>query len=108
MNRLEYLFTCLSEECNEVGKIASKSARFGPYDYHPKHEVTNNRLLALELNDLFAVIEMIVEEGIELPHLQDVLMIDQKKRKVERYLKLHLQDNAEPDEMVQAALAGKL
>lgn len=31
----EYLLMCLSEECNEIGKVASKIFRFGQNDFDP-------------------------------------------------------------------------
>ena len=64
MNKKEYLLTCLSEECAEIQQAVSKALRFGLDNYDPKDSFINEAAIRWELNDLQAVKEMLVEEGI--------------------------------------------
>lgn len=69
MNTSEHLLTCLSEECVEVSKDIHKALRFGLDDrnvLNPEGPTNRERIID-ELNDLFAVVEMLMQEGI-LPH----------------------------------------
>lgn len=74
MNRTEHLLACLAEEAAEVGLAVGKALRFGLDDGYPQESTTNADDIARELNDLFAVAEMLEECGA-LPKrglLQDV------------------------------------
>ena len=93
MNTTEHLLTCGQEESGEVAvaalgvaKAFSKSLRFGLDDVHPERRLTALQVLVAELNDLEAVIEMLQEEGVELPGLHDRTAIDRKKEKVKKYM----------------------
>lgn len=85
MNRTEHLLTCLSEECAEVAQRTSKALRFGLAETQPAHILTNAQRIVIELNDLLAVVEMLIEEGA-LPLIGDREAIAGKKAKVEKYL----------------------
>ena len=93
MNAIEHLLTCGQEESGEVAvaalavaKAFSKSLRFGLDDIHPERKITAAQVLVAELNDLEAIVEMLQEEGIELPGLHDRTEIDRKKEKVRKYM----------------------
>ena len=63
MNRQQYLLTCVSEECHEVGQRAIKQARFGDQQCQPKKgdgpEYPPNHARTLEeFLQLVAVMEM--------------------------------------------------
>lgn len=83
MNRLEHLLFIVAEECAEVTQCASKCARFG-VDGWELGQPTNQQRLWKELNDLFAVVDMLGTEcgvgGF------DVAAMQAKKEKVEKFL----------------------
>lgn len=87
MTRTEHLLTCLSEECAEVAQRASKAMRFGIHDKQDGQALTNSERIVQELNDLIAVVDMLVEEQA-LPELYMSLPeIRAKKARVEKFLK---------------------
>lgn len=83
MDKKEHLLIKLIEECNEVGKVCSKSLLFGLDNGHPDRRKSNKEDLCDELNDLFAVVEML-HEFIEWRIDRDAVQL--KKAKVERYM----------------------
>lgn len=62
MNRNEHLLACLAEEAAEVGQAIGKALRFGLTDGRTP-DTTNADDIARELNDLFAVAEMLEDCG---------------------------------------------
>lgn len=70
MTTIEHLLQKLQEECNEVGKEASKCNLFGVDDKNAveiksdPNWPTNRELLAQEIDDLIGVIEMLQSRGI--------------------------------------------
>ena len=64
MDKKEHLLTCLTEECAEVQQAVAKALRFGLGDGYPGTDRTNEGDLLNELNDLFAVVEMLRDVGI--------------------------------------------
>jgi hypothetical protein len=80
MNRTEHLLFKLAEECAEVTQEASKAAIFGMDEVMPGQPLTNRERVMRELNDLFAIAEM-----LGLQHV-DRAAIEAKKRKVEHYM----------------------
>lgn len=90
MNRSEHLLTCLSEECNEVGQRVSKALRFGLTEVQRGQPLNNAERIVDELNDLFAVIAILIEEGI-LPDFLDgsgEALTDAKRAKINRYMEI--------------------
>lgn len=84
MNRLQYLLTKLAEEANEVGQIALKTQQFGVDEKMPGQDFTNAERTHQELNDLFAIVDMLNEEfnfGFNI----DGAHIHNKKKKVNKY-----------------------
>jgi len=94
MNRVEYLFTVLSEECAEVTQASSKILRFGLANHHRGNDSSNDNRLVEEFYDIMAVFEMLQADGI-LP-VWDKLDVDlqkkHKKDKVEKYMKQYSND----------------
>ena len=87
INRTQHLLTCLIEECSEIQKDACKSLRFGLDDMNPRTEVKNRQAIAMEINDLLAIVEMLEEDSIvDLDLIGDRKAIDSKKVKVEHYM----------------------
>ena len=84
MTRKEHLLVCLSEECNEVIHALSKTLRFGPDEIWPKLDQSNIERVRIELNDLFAVANMLEAEGFDLSiNASDMVA---KQAKVEKYI----------------------
>lgn len=87
MNVQEHLLTCLAEECAEVAQACSKALRFGLEDKGPNHTLTNAEYISKELTDIFAVIELLVEEGgAALPNPYNQVEIDAKKERVRKFM----------------------
>ncbi len=85
MNRVEYLLTKLAEECVEVAHRCHKAQCFGLDDVEKSQDATNIDLINFELNDLFAVVEMLNEED----HIDLKLerhYIEHKKEKVRKWM----------------------
>lgn len=88
MTREEHLLVILTEECAEVIKETSKALRFGLDDHKPGQYKTNRERITAELNDLFAVIAMLVDdETFKSKELAEIEFMEAKRRKVEYYLK---------------------
>lgn len=91
MTRKEHLLTILSEECAEVSQRASKALRFGVSEVQPEQPLNNAQRIVEEFNDLFAVVEMLKNEGVlNEKELITRESIDAKQQKVEKFLKLSL------------------
>lgn len=84
MTKIEHLLVCLSEECSEIQKNCSKALRFGLNDCKPRSKKTNEALIAEELSDLQAIVEMLKGEGLHLQTYQH--SIDKKQTKVLKYI----------------------
>ena len=81
MTRQEQLLVILMEECAEVSQRASKALRFGltdPAGKEPDQPYTNKDRLLMEINDLYAVIDMTFDK--EGPYLSPMLIQDKKKK----------------------------
>lgn len=101
MNSLQHLLLKLSEEANEVGQIASKCMQFGLLERHPDSSENNKQRLHAELNDFFAIVEML-NLNFDLGFKPDQKAIAAKMNKVYKYgeysISLGLVTNAVPYE----------
>lgn len=85
MNKVEYLFQCLQEECNEVGQAVSWAVRFGLDDKYDGQE-DNKTKIHKELNDLLAVVtELQKLDAIPFP-IMDYGLIIEKQVKIQTYM----------------------
>lgn len=84
MNRKEHLLVILMEECAEFQQAIAKVLRFGLFSEY--EGVENLQQIRFELNDILAIIAMLNEESIIID--MNVEMMERKKEKVEKYLKL--------------------
>ena len=96
IRRLKRLFH-LAEECSEVIKIASKSARFGDAYHNPVTGNTNKQELRQECADL---VEVMGNNNIVMDNEFADMMID-KKAKVRKWVKI---EEESLNSLVQAAL----
>jgi hypothetical protein len=84
----QFLLTKLAEECAEVAQRAIKQQQFGGHEVQEGQELTNRERLLNEYNDLVAMVEFLREFG-EIPESENLaLVIEQKRFKVNKYLKL--------------------
>lgn len=87
----QYLLGCLAEECGEVIQIREKIARFGIGDVwdnkekNPDGHSLRDRLL-FELNDVYAVAEMLEELVDGTPTAPNTALMDKKRARVLRYM----------------------
>lgn len=83
MTETEHLLDVAIEECAEIIQRVTKAKRFGLREVQPAQDLSNAQRIAYEVNDLIAVIDML------LPQLdwQDDEAIEAKKAKVEKYLR---------------------
>lgn len=85
MNRQEHLLVIFAEECSEIAKEVSKALRFGLYDFDPNDpELTNLGRIQKEFNQLMAVRDMLLNEGIYI--CDDKTVKHDKRANVEKYL----------------------
>lgn len=84
MTEQEWLLICLMEECSEVSHRISKALRFGLEEVQPNQSFDNSQRIALELDDLMAVVDMLqCMSVIELPNADNQAA---KKAKVKKYM----------------------
>jgi hypothetical protein len=87
MNSKEHLFECLSEECAEVIQAICKTNRFAIDGHYPDGR-SNVDVVVYELNDVFAVVELLIESGVDLTQVLNREQIEAKKIKVKEMMKL--------------------
>ncbi len=86
MNAQEYMLVALIEECNEIAQAASKCLRFGLKDHGPFSELNNLELLQLEVNDFYAIKD-ILEDQHNIMLFRDPKLIEKKKIRFEDFKK---------------------
>ena len=88
MNATEHLLTCLAEEGAEITHRSTKCLRFGMTDRNVLNPTgpTNEEHLVGELNDLMAVIELLIEAGVLPEEWQDMALQQAKKDKVQKFM----------------------
>lgn len=87
---VDHLLTILMEECGEVIQEASKAKRFGVDEVCKQktvqgHGEPNKDRVHRELVDVFAIMEMLSDEGLFEPEIYRD-QIDRKKQKVKEYM----------------------
>jgi hypothetical protein len=85
MTKNELLLTILAEECVETAQRATKSIRFGIDEIQKNQELNNSERLIYEFNDIYAVMEMLLEEGV-ISTIIDRDAIEKKKQKILKYM----------------------
>lgn len=92
MSELEYLMICLGEEGTEVSQAASKIARFGLGNHYKETDPTNLDNFITEVNDVFAVVELLQEHAnqfhcdLRLTNIRDQSLIDAKKQRLTKFI----------------------
>lgn len=86
MNKTEYLLDCLAEECCEVAVRVSKALRFTLEEAQPGQRFTNRERITQELIDLYAIVELLVDDKIINDPTRYPELFDIKKMKVHRFM----------------------
>ena len=84
MNPKEYALTCFAEEAMEVAHAAMKVLRFTENDSHTIGGPTNLENLQKEMNELFAMMEVL--DGFDIHLCADERLIKQKRDRYSDYL----------------------
>lgn len=85
MNQLQHLLIKLAEEGAEVAQIALKTSQFGADEIMPGQPLNNFQRCHQELDDLFAMVEMLNDQ-YQFGYVQSRDRIEAKKVKVRKYL----------------------
>ena len=81
----------LQEECAEAIVEVSKCRRFGLDSVHYKTGVRHNTMLEIELGDVLAMIDILVEQGVvDRDGLE--LATEEKKRKLQEWSKIYVKN----------------
>ncbi len=85
LNRKELLLEVCAEECSETAVRCSKAIRFTLQEIEKGQPLTNAERIIQEFNDIAALMELMVDEGM-LDRVVDVDYIAAKKAKVEEWI----------------------
>lgn len=64
MTEQECLLICFIEECGEAIQAATKMLRFGTHEYYPGTTISNVDQLNKEVDDVFALVDMLTDRGV--------------------------------------------
>ena len=62
--QIEEALGILQEECAEVIVEVSKIRRFGIDNVHYKTKMTHNEMLEMEVGDVLAMVDILIEQGV--------------------------------------------
>ena len=88
MNRIEEVLGILQEECAEVVQAVSKCNRFGLDNRKPGKPLTNAEHLEVELGDLLAMVDILLEQGV-LKQANLDTAIKNKKEKLKKWSNIY-------------------
>lgn len=78
----------LQEECAEVIQEVSKCNRFGLDSLHYQTGIKHSTMLEIEVGDVLALIDILIEQGILDQDRLDIA-VESKKRKLEKWSKIY-------------------
>jgi len=87
LTREQYLLTKLAEEAAEIAQMALKTQQFGLNEVRAGQDLTNKQRLIGELNDLFAIVEILNDE-YDLGFKPDYDATMKKIEKIKKYYAL--------------------
>jgi hypothetical protein len=79
-NKIKEALGILQEECAEVIVEVSKCNRFGIDSLHYKTGLTHNTMLEMEVGDVLALIDVLIEQGVLDQHKLEIA----KQNKIEK------------------------
>jgi len=86
MNRKEMLLVQLAEEASELAQEVSKCLRFGCTEKMDGHEFNNIERVQNEFNDVYALMRILIGEGVVKAPIIRQNRISRKRIKVAKYL----------------------
>lgn len=86
--KIQEALDLLQEECAEVIVEASKIRRFGLNTKHYKKDLTHAEMLEIEVGDVLALIDILVEQGVLSPERLAVAK-ENKKLKLHQWSNLY-------------------
>lgn len=86
MTEKEMLLVQLAEEANELAQDVAKCLRFGCSERLEGHPRTNIERVIYEFNDILAIINMLKNIDVIGDDVIDLIHVDRKMKKVEKYL----------------------
>jgi NTP pyrophosphatase (non-canonical NTP hydrolase) len=84
LNRQQLLLVKLAEEASEVAQIALKTVQFGAHETCPGLLQDNFERVNAELQDLFAVVQILNDE-FDLGFVSDETLVKLKTLKINKY-----------------------
>jgi NTP pyrophosphatase (non-canonical NTP hydrolase) len=81
----------LQEECGEVIVEVSKCRRFGLDSTHYKTGIKHSTMLELEVGDVLALVDILIDQGILDTATLDIAK-EAKKEKLKQWSKIYEQD----------------
>lgn len=85
-SEVDHLLVTLAEECAEVIQRITKAQRWGLHEVQPGQPLNNEQRVEYELNDLIAVVTMLLRLGV-FPSFNDAEAIKAKVAKVEHFMR---------------------
>lgn len=79
-NKIQEAMDILQEECAEVIVEVSKCRRFGLDSVHYKTGIKHSKMLALEVGDVLALVDILVEQGILDTNELDIAKANKKEK----------------------------
>lgn len=90
-NRYQEAMDILQEECAEAIVEVSKCRRFGLNSNHYKTGLKHSTMLEIEVGDVLALVDILVEQGI-LDQTGLEVAKENKKQKLKEWSKIYEQD----------------
>lgn len=86
LTRYQFLMGKIAEEASEISHRAAKCQQFGPKEAEPGQQFCNDYRLWKEIQDLWAVLELVSGEGNEMENFdKEPFTINVKKDKIEKF-----------------------
>jgi NTP pyrophosphatase (non-canonical NTP hydrolase) len=89
--QVEEALGILQEECAEVIQEVSKIRRFGLDTIHYKSGIKHSTMLEIEVGDVLALVDILVDQGI-LDRDGLEVATENKKRKLEQWSGIYVKD----------------
>lgn len=86
LSKQEHLLILLMEEAAEIAQAASKVLRFTGVHRHPNNVLSNVENLQVELNDLYAIVDELLDIGLRVDYDEDLIQL--KREKIKQYINI--------------------
>ncbi len=79
-SKIQETLDILQEECAEVIVEVSKCRRFGFDSIHAKTGIKHNTMLEMEIGDMLAMVDILIDQGVVDPTVLDVAKENKKEK----------------------------